>query len=320
MITILSQYDVLPFIAPGFLSWFANLTSAGLVLLTAMALRKGGGWWFLWGILLVLDVVGGALTFSKMSILLAVVPCIFGYLLYRPKRQALQWIPVVLAIVYLASHSFVSFVRENVMDQSSIWGRLEMAQSYFESEEEAGLEEEDQAWWTRLNYANVQAFTMVEYDEGAPGDSLMLALIAPIPRVLWPDKPFIESGRELYRRLTGRDTATFGVGFFSEAYWNGGWLAVVLTSCAIGWLFGKLTLVFRAEQTGGNLWILPIALLWIRGGARVDGWIHTEIVGPVMFTLLYILMMRYFLGAPAQPARKLRLPRPRRISKNGRLS
>lgn len=320
LVTIAADCDLLPFTAPGFLRWFANLTSAGLVLLTAMALRKGGEWWFLWGAMLVLDVFGGVLTFSKMSILLAVVPCIFGYLLHRPKRRALSWIPVFLAISYLASHSFVFFVRENVMDHNSIWGRMEMARSYFEAEEESGFEEEDQAWWTRLSYANAQTFAMFDYDGGTPGDSLMLALIAPIPRVLWPDKPIIESGKEFYRRLTGRDTATFGIGFFAEAYWNGGWLAVVLTSCAVGWLFGKITLVIAAEQAIGNLWILPIALLWIRGGARVDGWIHTEIVGPAGFTLIYILLMRYLLGAPAKPGRKLRLPRPRRISENGRLS
>lgn len=320
VITILSECEVLPFIAPGFMKWFANLTSAGLVLLTAMTLRKGGEWWFLWGAMLVLDVIGGVLTFSKMSILLAVIPCIFGYLLYRPKRQSLSWIPVFLAIVYMASHSFVSFVRGNAMDHNSIWGRLEMTQSFLESEEESGLKEEEQAWWSRLNYANTQTFAMFDYDVGTPGDSLMLALIAPIPRVLWPDKPIIESGREFYRRLTGRDTATFGIGFFAEAYWNGGWLAVVLTSCAIGWLFGKITLVIASEQAAGNLWILPIALLWIRGGARVDGWIHTEIVGPAVFTLLYILLMRYLLGAPAKHGKKLRLPRPGRISANSRLS
>ena len=171
LLTIAEDCDLLPFTAPGFLRWFANLTSAGLVLLTAMALRKGGGWWFLWGAMLTLDVVGGILTFSKISILLAVVPCIFGYLLYRPKRQALWWIPVFLAIVYMASHSFVSFVRENVMDHNSIWGRMEMAQSFFETEQMSGFAEEDQAWWSRLNYANTQTFAMSDYDGGTPGDS-----------------------------------------------------------------------------------------------------------------------------------------------------
>jgi hypothetical protein len=316
VIGILSEFGVLPFMASGFVDWFANLTSAGLVLLTAMTLRKGGGWWFAWGTMLALDVVGGVLTFSKMSILLSVLPCFFGYFLYRPKQPPLGWILVVLVIVYMASHSFVSFVRGNGMYYNSLSGRIQIAESYFGSKDESGLVDEDQAWWTRLNYANNQAFALYEYDGGTPGDSLKLALIAPIPRVLWPDKPFIESGRDFYRKLTGGDSATFGIGFFVEAYWNGGWLAVVLTSCAIGWFFGKITLVIGAEQGLGNLWILPIALLWIRSGARVDGWIHTEIVGPAAFTLLYVLMMRSLLRAMASPGKRIRLARPGRISGN----
>ena len=309
-ITILANCDLLPFTAPGFLGWLANLTSSGLVLLTAMTLRNGGLWWWVWGILLVLDVIGGAVTFSKMSILLAVVPCIFGYMLHRPKGHVIRWIPIFLGLVYLVSHSFVSYARDQVMDSNSLLGRMEMAQSFFDEESENPLDEEDQAWWTRLNYANAQNFAMQDYENGTPGDSLMMALIAPIPRILWPEKPFIESGRDFYRRLTGRDTATFGIGFFAEAYWNGGWLAVVLCSCAIGWIFGQITPVIGKEQAIGNLWVLPIALIWIRGGARVDGWIHTEIVGPGVFTLILIVLMRYWIGAPVGHSKKRRLQRP----------
>ena len=309
-ITILANSDLLPFTAPGFLGWLANLTSAGLVLLTAMTLRSGGLWWFLWAALFVLDVVGGAVTFSKMSILLAVVPCIFGYMLHRPKGYVIRWIPVFLALGYLVSHSFVSYARDQVMDHNSLLGRMEKAQSFFDEESENPLDEEDQAWWTRLNYANAQKFAMQDYENGTPGDSLMMALIAPIPRILWPDKPIIESGYEFYRRLTGRDTASFGIGFFAEAYWNGGWLAVILCSCAIGWIFGKITLIIGKEQAIGNLWVLPIALIWIRGGARIDGWIHTEIVGPGVFTLILIVLMRYWIGAPVGHSKKRRLQRP----------
>lgn len=319
-ITILANCDLLPFTAPGFLGWLANLTGAGLVLLTTMTLRNGGIYWLLWAALLALDVIGGALTFSKMSILLAVVPCIFGYMLYRPKKQAFHWIPLFLALVYLASHSFVTYARNQVMDNNSIWSRMEMAQSFFDAEEESPLDEEDQAWWTRLSYANAQTFAMQDYENGTPGDSLMMALIAPIPRILWPDKPIIESGYDFYRRLTGRDTASFGIGFFAEAYWNGGWLAVILCSCAIGWIFGKITLFIGKEQAIGNLWVLPIALLWIRGGARVDGWIHTEIVGPAVFTLILIVLMRYLISAPVDHSKKRRLQRPVREIASSRAS
>src|ERR1035441_10080571 len=81
--------------------------------------------------------------------------------------------------------------------------------------------------------------------------------------------------------------------FFAEKYWNGGWLYVILGSVVIGWIFRTVTLLIAKEQAAGNLWILPVPLLWIRSGGRVDGWFHTEIVGPAVFTLLYIGLMQF---------------------------
>jgi hypothetical protein len=101
---------------------------------------------------------------------------------------------------------------------------------------------------------------------------------------------------ELLRVHHGARSREFGIGFFCEAYWNGGWLAVILCSAAIGWLFAMITRVLGEELLLGNLWALPFALLWVRGGAQVDGWMHTEIVGPAVFTLIGILAMRYWLG------------------------
>ena len=195
--------------------------------------------------------------------------------------------------MYLFATGFVGFARERMQTTNSVLNRLSLAEAYMESDEESILGDEGQLWWVRLNYANAQQFAMQEFESGSPGNSLKLALIAPIPRLLWPDKPIIESGRDFYERLTGHTTATFGIGFFCEAYWNGGWLAVILCSAAIGWLFAMITRVLGEELLLGNLWALPFALLWVRGGARVDGWMHTEIVGPAVFTLIGILAMRY---------------------------
>ena len=299
-LNIFAEIGLLSFTLPGFLFWVANLTGAGLVLLTIMTLRKGGGWWALWGVMLTMDLLGALVVISKSAILLAVMPCVFGYLLNKPKKAALWWIPVFLLVVYFLANSFVTFARERLLQNHSTASRVGMAQAYLESDEEKLLDDVGQLWWVRLNYANAQEFAMQEYQAGHPGNSLKLALIAPIPRILWPGKPIIESGREFYERLTGEKTATFGIGFFSEAYWNGGWIAVILCSAAIGWLFARITMVLGAELALGNVWALPFALLWIRSGARVDGWVHTEIVGPAVFTLIAVVVMRYWLGNPRE--------------------
>ena len=104
-----------------------------------------------------------------------------------------------------------------------------------------------------MNYANAQAFAMHNYDEGHPGDSAKLALIAWIPRAVWPNKPIIESGVGFHERMTGDSGPSFGVGFFAEAYWNGGWALVILVSAVVGWLFATLGAQIMNGVRSGNL-------------------------------------------------------------------
>jgi hypothetical protein len=296
-LTLLSGWGLVSFTVPSFLNWLAMFTSAGLVCLTVVALRRGGGWWLLLGAMLAFDVAAAMASFSKFAILLAVLPCIFGYLLYRPGVRSLGWILVFLLVVYLASNSYVTYCRNHGLDlpDDTVTGRISLAKSFFtaDQESEGKKAEQIQNWWTRLNYANAQAFAMQQYNEGSPGNSFSLAWIAPIPRILWPNKPIIESGADFYKKLTGGETASFGIGFFAEGYWNGGWVYVILGSIVIGWIFGTITLLIVKEQAAGNLWILPIALLWIRSGGQVAGWINAEIVGPAVFTFLLVILMRF---------------------------
>jgi hypothetical protein len=144
---------------------------------------------------------------------------------------------------------------------------------------------------------------MEQYDEGQPGSSLRLALIAWVPRALWPSKPIIESGVDLHEKMTGHSGPSFGIGWFAEAYWNGGWTMVIFISAGIGVLFAFLeAAIIKAVRTG-KLWILPVGLLWIRSGLRSDGWVHTEIVGPAVFTLLYLELLHFWQpgSAPSRP-------------------
>ena len=307
---LLSGWGLVNFTVPGFLAWLAMFTSAGLVFLTATALRRGGGWWLLFCGMLLLDVAAAMTTFSKFAILLAMLPCIFGYLYYRPGVQSLRWIIVFLFAAYLASNSYVTYCRSHGFDlpNNTVSSRVNLARSYFDASQKSEEKQDAQTqnWWSRLNYANAQTFAMKEYNEGSPGNSFAMSWMVPIPRIFWPDKPIIESGSDFYEKLTGATTASFGLGYFAECYWNGSWLYVVLGSMVIGWVFGTVTLLITKEQAAGNLWILPIALLWIRSGGRADGWINVEIVGPVFYTLIFVGLMRFWLPGTPTPFQKRR--------------
>lgn len=294
VITILSKFGIVDFIVPGFFAWLSLFTSAGLILLTMTAFRHGGMWWLVLGFMLALGVLSAMVEFSKYAIILSILPFVLGYMLHRQEASSL-WIvlPLMLAL-YLASNIYVTYARsESPYHSASFSTRLDLSQSFFGSNFQLN-EGQGQNWWFRLNYANVQKFAMQEYDRGFPGDTFALALLAPIPRIIWKDKPVIESGYKFYRELTGGSTASFGMGFFAEAYWNGGWLLFILSSIAIGWLFGDITLLVAKHLAIADVWILPIAFLWMKNGCRVDGWVHTEIVGPAVFTFLFVLMLRLF--------------------------
>ncbi len=294
LLSLASVYGLLGFTVPGMLNWLSNFCGAGLLLLTLTALRNGAWWWNLWAVMLLFEIGAAILTFSKIAIILALVPCLFGYFLFRPANgKSFFCSLIILALVYLISSPFVNYVRDRNLESNDIGARYTLAKTYLEADWDPELQRNPQSWWIRLNYANVQTFAMREYDEGNPGQSLVVALIAPIPRILWPDKPVLDAGKAFYQTLTGHEGASFGIGLFAEAYWNGGWMAVVFCSIGLGWLFGSITLVIVKDLSSGSLWILPIALIWIRGGTRVDGWFYTDVVGPAVFTLIFILLMRF---------------------------
>jgi hypothetical protein len=317
LVSLAFEYGLLGFTAPGMLNWIAHFSAAGLLLLTLVSLRKGARWRLLWGAMLLFELIAAILAFSKIAIVSSLVPCLLGYFLHRPVRVR-QFILslIILTSVYLISTPFILYVRQQSLQSNSVGNRYDLAKSYLDKEQDEDLNRVSQNWWVRLNYVNVQTFAMKEYDEGNPGRSLVLALIAPIPRILWPSKPVLEAGKSFYQTLTGHGGASFGMGLFVEAYWNGGWLFVVSCSVGLGWLFGSITLSIVKGLSSGNPWVLPIALIWIRGGTRVDGWFYTDISGPAVFTFLFLLLMRLYQNTEMRRGHALRGTTSRLIGKS----
>ena len=302
---ILYDLGYISAVPPGIAIWVGGLCAGGLTLLTTLAIRRGGSFWLLLAFMLGLEIWTSLLVFSKMAILMAFVPCAFGYLLARPSVRAVVVSMAALAVVYLLSVPYVDYSRlvEAERGGETAAGRWDIFKSYLTTGQKMDAEQTKWKWLLRLNYANVQSFAMDEYREGRPGGSFKLLAVAWIPRAIWPDKPSIESGRDFYWRLTGEYGASFAPGMFAEAYWNGGWLFLILTSFAMGWLFRVVTTLIITGLSERKYWILPIALLWIRVGYRPDGWFHTEVLGPALFTFLYVRLLRFWLPAEA-PSRR----------------
>ena len=105
------------------------------------------------------------------------------------------------------------------------------------------------------------------------GGSLWGALVNPIPRSLWADKP-IAFGITLaseYFLVPPSDVPTnFGPGVVAEAYANGGYLAVLVAGAALGYLLARLDrlIVQKKHDVLGQTLIviaLPCIFFLVRG-------------------------------------------------------
>ena len=301
---VLVTFDYLQMLPSSALGWIGNFATAAYILLATLAFWRGGGWWTWFWTMAAFEFGLGVLTLSKSAILQPAFATVLAYLNYRHRVFRNPWPLFLLMLLYVASTFFIGFARRQQVGDSRLQERAAVVRSFAESRDEFKDLESNYDWLGRLNYANNQAFAMKQFDEGEPGTSLRLAWIAWIPRVLWPGKPIIESGVGLYQRMTGEAGASFGIGLYAEAYWNGGWTYVIAMAIGLGCLFSVIGGEIMKGVRQGNLWILPIALLWIRSGLRTDGWFHTEIVGPAVFTLLYLFLLRFWQPESATSRRR----------------
>jgi hypothetical protein len=140
---------------------------------------------------------------------------------------------------------------------------------------------------TRFSYVNVGAYTINRFDSGQPGQTLGDAAAVLVPRLLWPDKPNItRAGGELFTQVYGRRGSQLGVGFFPETYWNLGWPGVLGIMALLGLALAGYSL-FSVKVMARKDWIyLPIVLIGVNVGYRVDGFIVADAVGPIGIALV----------------------------------
>jgi hypothetical protein len=146
--------------------------------------------------------------------------------------------------------------------------------------------------WGRLCYTNAQTACMHLYDSGIEGDSFAYALYAWIPRIIWPDKPLMTLGEDFTVLVTGRTGTCSGAGVFGEAYWNGGWLMVVLACGYIGVVFARLSRAALRIIAHSQWVLLPCAFLGVQMGLRIDGWFAPTFILGFLIYLAYYSIIR----------------------------
>lgn len=99
----------------------------------------------------------------------------------------------------------------------------------------------------RLNHLGLLGYVIVSTPDTVPswgGSTYKSLLFLAIPRAVWPDKPSVGVanlfGREYGLLMPDDRLTTVNVNPVTEAWMNGGWLAVLLSSAGIGLLFGGI--------------------------------------------------------------------------------
>ena len=228
-------------------------------------------------------VTAGFLGYGAVALLTLLV-FLSGFV-RSPFKVALVGVP----LIYLGLSVFVSYMRDRGEIRAAVWGgqsfsdrldRLGETMATFEWFDPAKLQHLERID-ARLNQnwlVGAAVNRLRETDGYARGDTLWDALMALIPRALWPDKPISAGSGDLVNRYTDikfAEGTSVGVGQVLEFYANFGTTGVVIGFAIMGLVITVLDLqaadrLARADLQGFVLWFLPgIALLQV-GGQLVE--------------------------------------------------
>jgi hypothetical protein len=243
---------------------------------------------------------------------------------YRPR-----WKLVImgLAIGYLGLSMYVTYMRDRNDIRSSVWGgesyssRLDQLKATFGEAEFFNINKDEhlERIDLRLNQNSLVGASVHYLDSGrvafAKGETLWQALLAFVPRVIWPSKPVSAGSGDLVSKYTGyyfAEGTSVGVGQVMEFYINFGRLGVIIGFLAIG--FAIALVDKRAEECLSQndwiqftCWYLPGAAMMQVGGSLV------EVTASAGASLAVSMMVKYFVlrgrrvnsGKPAAWAVKL---------------
>jgi hypothetical protein len=204
-------------------------------------------------------------------------------------RLRLKLVAAGLVLVYLGLSFYVSYMRDRSEIREVVWGgqplqsRIERVFTtlstleWFDPWDESHLLRVDQ----RLNQnflAGVAVHQLSESGDYAYGETIWQALMALIPRALWPEKPVVAGSMGLVSRYTGipfAEGTSVGIGQVMEFYINFGTMGVVLGFLILGVI---ITLIdstaaqrlLQRDWQGFALWYLVgISFLQV-GGSLVE--------------------------------------------------
>lgn len=268
---------------PGVFMVAVNVAWASVFLMAMLREQNGkSAFRVLLPVAIVLGVVAGLISTSKTYVLLTLLFYFLGrFYVHRDFRRLAAGASVVL-VTYATLTSVVVAVRTDLAatDDGTSGARLALYLDAISQEsEDDGIE------WSllRLSYVAPEAFAIDAYDDGQPGNSIVDGMrLVLLPRLLFPDKPSVELGREFSAWYGGNPDNSVSPGIFAEAYLNGGWGAVVLVSLLAGLAIGASHGVVLESFQSQDWLLLPLCVGLFLEMGRINGFFSlTYVYGPL---------------------------------------
>ena len=250
--------------------------------------------------LLTVDVMLGALTFSKMAFMLPILSLIGGIWISQNSIRKIVAPSAILCVAYFLlvaptigrsrSHSGYDPANNTLNQRAQILSSA-MRETTPEDEDKMGL-------LRRFAHGPIQVYLVDEYLSGRPGETLADFWAALVPRILWPEKPIITRfGGELDSLYKNRANSTSALAptFSAEAYWNyGGWgcfVVSILLGLELGWLTRRWFHTMAGRDDAFLLIAFPSAII----GFSVSTWIAASYVGGFITLVLLWIGFRFLL-------------------------
>lgn len=278
---------------PAILNEVAQASMIGLFLATVSLARNRSPLLLPVLLLGVVMIFVGLLSFSKSSTVMPFVMLSLAFFYLRPTLFRAFLMASAIVTVFFSSAPLVDqgrmlmTLRYGGIDAPAPMSeRFEMLASYFDDRTVIAGDDEINYAALRFSYANVGSFVVTLYDAGQPASTYRNAGAIFIPRAIWKDKPIItDDARQLSYQLTGNWNNSIAPGLAPEAYWNGGWLGVVLIASVIGVILAYWSLYNLSVQLTEAWHLFPVVLLGVRMGSRFDGFFVSDVIGPLAFGL-----------------------------------
>jgi hypothetical protein len=300
------SFGMLDYTLPGVVFSAANLTNMSLFALCILYFKGHRDWSTITIIFAASEVLSALLTYSKLAIFMAIGPIVLARYVARPQKRVLLGGLVGVAALYIALAPFVIMLRVGAGGLAPHDGTQDRLNNIVQTFHQTGATSDGYTdaslAWFRISYTHLQAWAMDQYDAGRPGNTFELLRYVLIPRFIWPDKPHMTPGAEFNELMSGSRNSSSTPTVLGEAYWNGGWVAVVIISLFIGGILH----IFERESLSAvqklDIRYLPIVFGGLYMGARIDDWFGSIYIGVVGPSILFSAMLFLTVSPPTKIA------------------